>query len=278
MSTSEPIPPFDFDVSSFGPLPKLRGLFVTGTDTEVGKTLIAGAIARSLVRGGHRVEVFKPVATGCSRRREGLVSDDAAFLAACADSRRMLAEIAPVRYSSALAPNVAAEREGRPVDLELIFDAYRRLAADGPEAVIAEGIGGLLCPITDDFWVIHLAGLLGLPVLIVARSGLGTINHTLLTLHAARSAGLNVVGVVMNRYLAEPPKAGDGQIDSLHSRGDTDLAMHTNPAQIERRGRTKVLALVHEDAENSVAKACIARGTQIAIDNVDWERVCGLRV
>ncbi|HUS46796.1 MAG TPA: dethiobiotin synthase [Phycisphaerae bacterium] len=276
MNTSEPIPPFDFDVSSFGPLPTLRGLFVTGTDTEVGKTLIAGAIARSLARRGHNVEVFKPVATGCRRRREGLVSEDAVFLAACVDSRRMLSDIAPVRYSSALAPNVAAEREGRAVDLALIFDAYRRLAADDP-GVVVEGIGGLLCPITDEFWVAHLARLLALPVVIVARSGLGTINHTLLTLHAARSAGLNVAGVVMNRYLIEPPKAGAKQGDSLHTRGDSDLAMHTNPAQIEQRGQTKVLALVHEDAENSVAKACIAPGTQAAIDSVDWHRVCGLR-
>jgi len=197
---------FDFDVSAWPKLPRLRGLMVVGTDTEVGKTLIAGAIAHCLKRSGRRVEVFKPAASGCRREREGLISTDAEFLAACAESRRTLAEISPVRYAAALAPNVAAEREHRPVDLAAIFESYARLEG-ACDCVIVEGVGGLLCPINDEFWVIHLAKMLCLPLVIVARAGLGTINHTLLTLYAARSAGLEVAGVVINRYRIDPAAA-----------------------------------------------------------------------
>lgn len=276
-SRSSTTRPFDLDVSAYPALPKLGGLFVTGTDTEVGKTLVAGAIARCLRRRGRRVEVFKPVATGCRRDREGLISGDAEFLAACADSRRSLAEICPVRYAAALAPNVAAERERRPVDLAAIFDEYRRLEG-AADAVIVEGIGGLMCPITDDFWAIHLARMMNLPVVIVARAGLGTINHTLLTLHAARSVGLDVAGVVVDRYRLEPAALAQLKDPSQpYTRGDADLAVYTNPAQIAARGRVEVLAIVPEEAANSVERATIGENTQYAIDQADWEGIIGLR-
>jgi dethiobiotin synthetase len=290
MNAPGTIPPFSFDVSRWPALPRLGGLFVTGTDTGVGKTLIAGAIARSLRRVGTPVDVFKPAATGCRAARGQLVSQDAEFLAACADSMRMLAEIAPVRYRTAVAPNVAAELEHRPVDLPLIFDAYRRLGVGRAETrrplVVVEGIGGLLCPIADDFWVIHLARMMALPVVIVARAGLGTINHTLLTLHAARSAGLRVAGVVLNRYLIDPlaGKSGDSPRfshfrktengDSPRPSGeDVDMAMFTNSKQVEALGRTKVLALVPEEPANSIEMAVVGPDTQFAIDQVDWARL-----
>jgi len=269
--------PFDFDVSRWPRLPRLKGLFVTGTDTEVGKTLIAGSVARALRRRGRGVEVFKPVATGCRRTREGLVSPDGEFLAACAESRRMLAEIVPVRYAAAVAPNVAARRAKQPVDLQAVFDAYSAMK-DQAEAVIVEGVGGLLCPITDDFWVVHFARLTGLPVVIVARAGLGTINHTLLTLHAARSAGLNVAGVVINRYRIDPAAQEALRKDaSPYTHGDADLAMFTNAEQIALRGRVKVLAIVPDEAANSVEKAVIGHDTQFAIDQVDWEEIIEMR-
>ena len=322
MSTSATIPPFDFRAADLPPAPPLRGLFVTGTDTEVGKTLIAGAIARSLRRRGVRVDVLKPVATGCRRAGGQLVSADAEFLAWCADSPQMLSDIAPIRYATAVAPNVAAELERRPVDLQLLFDAVRLIAGGanaghtesrgvpraGPvrdasrhmhalrgdsagkyarptgdpvgdarptRLVLVEGIGGLLCPITDDLWVIHLARWLGLPLLVVARAGLGTLNHTLLTLHAARSAGLHVAGVVLNRYLIDPLAASGKTLDELHARGDVDMAMFTNPARVEALGRTRVLALVPEEAANSVERPSIGPDTQFLIDQVAWQRLCG---
>lgn len=258
---------FAFDLSPWPALPAARGLFVTGTDTEVGKTLVAGAIARHLRRRGRRVAVFKPVASGCRRVRGQLVSADAEFLAACADSPHTVSEITPMRYASPLAPNVAAEREGSPVDLEAIFDAYGAIVANA-DVVIVEGVGGLLCPISDAFWVIHLAGLTALPLVVVARAGLGTINHTLLTLHAARSAGLYVAGVVINRY---PPDLLADVQGGLTVAGADDLSVLTNPHQIAARGRTGVLAIVPDEPDNSVERITIAPDTQYAIDQTDWD-------
>ena len=266
-------PPFDFDVSTRPKLPRLRGLFVTGTDTGVGKTLIAGAIAHSLRKSGQRVEVFKPAASGCRRAREGLISADAEFLAACAESRRTLTEITPVRYAAPLAPNVAAERTKRPVDLDAIFDAYGRLA-ELHGCVIVEGVGGLLCPISDEFWVIHLARMMSLPLVIVAKAGLGTINHTLLTLYAARAAGLEVAGVVINRYRVDPGAVkapGDSPATGAHR--DEDIAAYTNPAQIAERGAVEVLAVVPEDSESSVEKATLGADVSFAMGRVDWTRI-----
>jgi dethiobiotin synthetase len=257
--------PFDFDVSRLPELPRAKGIFVTGTDTAVGKTLIAGAIARNLRRAGWDVEVFKPVATGCRRSRGQLVSEDAEFLAVCADSRLALAEITPVCFSAAAAPNVAAEHEGLGVDIEAIFSLYRYVVQRS-EAVVVEGVGGLLCPISDDFWVIHLAAILKLPLVIVATAALGTINHTLLTILAARAAGLDVAGVVLNRYLLEP----NSRRMATGLSSDEELAMYTNPSQIAARGNVQVLAVVPEEQENSISQAVIGPGTQFAIDQVDW--------
>jgi dethiobiotin synthetase len=246
---------------------------VTGTDTEVGKTVIAGAIARTLRQAGRNVEVFKPVATGCRHAREGLISADAEFLAACAESRLTLAEINPVRYAKALAPNVAAEREHRPIDIEAIFAAYRRLAGLA-ECVVVEGVGGLLCPISDDFWVIHLARMMRLPLVIVARPSLGTINHTLLTIHAARSAGLPIAGVVINRYPIDSPAprtTPGGRVEA-----DADLAVMTNPTQIAQRGGVPILALVPDEPANSVRKATLGPDTRFSVAQVDWARLAGL--
>ncbi|HOD82123.1 MAG: ATP-dependent dethiobiotin synthetase BioD 1 [Planctomycetes bacterium ADurb.Bin126] len=275
MSSSRKPDPLTFDVSAWPALPRLKGLMVVGTDTGVGKTLIAGTIARCLVGRGRRVAVFKPAATGCRCESGDLVSEDAAFLAAAARSSQALAQIAPLRYERATAPNVAAAWAGQPVDLEAMFAAYRRLEGQC-DVVIVEGVGGILCPISDDFWVIHLARLLELPVVVVARAGLGTINHTLLTLHAARQAGLHLAGVVVNRYLLDPPAAGLQGAAGAGPSDDAELAMFTNPEQIALRGGLGVLAIVPEDAESSVEKSCIGSETQFAIARVDWEAIAGL--
>jgi dethiobiotin synthetase len=249
----------DLDTSRWGELSKARGLFITGTDTEVGKTVVAGAIARQLRMDGQDVEVFKPAASGCWRDGSGqLVSGDAAFLAACADSQRPLAEITPVRFQEPLAPNVAAARAEQAVDLQAIFDGWRRIAETG-RTVIVEGVGGLLCPISDDFWVIHLARMLAMPVVIVARPDLGTINHTLLTVHTARSAGLNVAGVVINRMPVDPDPR--------------DIPSETNPEQIALRGDVEVLTRIPNDKLTDLDKARLGPETQLAISRVDWAKI-----
>lgn len=274
MGKAKPHPRDPFDVSAYPPLPRAPGFFVTATDTEVGKTLVAGSIARHLRAAGRRLSVFKPAATGCVHEGlgRGLVSQDGAFLAECADTPQPHEDVVPLRFRHALSPNVAAQREHRPVDLEAMFAAYRRAATAG-DCIVVEGVGGLLCPISDDFSVIHLARLAGLPLVIVARAGLGTINHTLLTLHAARSAGLDVAGVVVNRYQIDPAAAKSIEEGRPSARGDADLAMYTNPQQIADRGGVEVLALVPDDPRSSVERSAIGPDVQYAIDQVPWLRM-----
>ncbi len=131
---------------------RARGLFVTGTDTEVGKTVIAGGIARVLKDKGQKVGVFKPVASGCRSSRGELVCQDAEFLAHCADAPETLDQICPVRFREPLAPEVAAKRGAEPIELGTIRTYYNRLAS-AKEVMIVEGIGGLLVPLATDLLV-----------------------------------------------------------------------------------------------------------------------------
>ncbi|MFP4107214.1 MAG: dethiobiotin synthase [Phycisphaerae bacterium] len=264
---------FNFDVSHYPQLPQLRGLMIMGTDAEVGKTLAAGAIARSLVSDGRKLEVFKPVATGCKRHGTRQLSHEAAFLAACSDSRRQLRQIVPTMYKHELLPNVAAEWTKREIDLDAILGEYATLTGQA-DAVIVEAPEGVMCPITDDFWSIHFALLAKLPVVLVARAGLGTVNQTLLSLHALRSVGLRVAGVVINRYHVDPAAEREITDPNLpYTHGDEDLAMYTNPTQIAERGRVEVLATIPEEADNSVQDVVIGRNTQFAVDQPDWWRL-----
>lgn len=260
-------PKFDFDVSQYPALPVLPGVFVTATDTGVGKTLICGAIARSLRShrslrsGGKLVEVFKPAASGCRKTPAGLVSEDSEFLAWAAESRRTLAQITPLRFGPHLAPNIAAARTNCPVNLNTIFDAYSAMQNQA-DVFVVEGIGGLLCPISDSFWVIHFAKMTALPMVIIARPELGTINHTLMTIHAARSAGIKVAGIIINRYKPDP-----------NCSDDSVIAMQTNPQQISELGNVPILAVVPDDPASSVTDAKIGPDTQFAIDSVDWNKI-----
>lgn len=185
--------------------PPLRcpGLFVTGTDTGVGKTLATCAVAAALrgQRPGARVGVCKPMASGCRRDREGLVSEDAEALAHFADCRLPLDVVCPVRFAPPLSPAAAAEAAGVDTDFDAIADALHRLDA-ASDVLLVEGVGGLLVPLDakGKCSVLDLMREVGYPAVIVARSGLGTVNHTALTARVLRDAGLPVAGVVMNFY------------------------------------------------------------------------------
>jgi dethiobiotin synthetase len=231
----------------------IPGLFITGTDTDVGKTVIAGAIADWFRRCHLRVAVCKPLATGCEHRREGLVSTDAERLAYCADARFPLDVIAPQRWAEPLAPAVAAERAGQPVDWESVARSLRLMSAES-DVMVVEGIGGLLTPVDAKHTVCDLIGWLKLPVVIVARASLGTINHTLLTLSALRESGATIAGVVVNQYPAD---------------GAT-VAEETNPRAIERWGKTSVLCVAPAERFEPPK---IPPGIQAAIDRVDWGRI-----
>jgi len=177
----------------------LRGVFVTGTGTEVGKTVVAAALARSLVAAGERVAVFKPAVTGLDESGES----DHELLRRSSRSEQGDDEVAPYRFGPPASPHLAAQLAGEMIDPERLLAVARRVAADA-DLVVCEGVGGLLVPLAFGYLIRDLATDLGLPVLIAARPSLGTINHTLLTLEAARAAGLEVLGVVLTPWPDTP--------------------------------------------------------------------------
>lgn len=182
---------------------RLPGLFVTGTDTGVGKTLVAAAIARALAGGGHRVGVLKPVATGAARTENGWRCDDTEALIAAAGGGIPRERVTPILYEEPLAPCIAARRAGEPLHAERVERAVKDALAwwagpGGAELVVIEGVGGLLCPLAEGTTVADLAVALDYPLIVVARRGLGTLNHTLMTVEAARGRSLRVAGVVLN--------------------------------------------------------------------------------
>ena len=178
----------------------IRGLFITGTDTGVGKTVVAAGVLRRLRAAGLDAVPMKPVQTGAAAGPDGPRAPDldfclrAAGLSAGADE---YARMCPYLYEPACSPHLAGRLAGRDVRIDHIVTAAEALAADH-DAVVVEGAGGVLVPIDERRTLLDLMGELALPVLLVARGGLGTINHTLLSLRAIRSAGLTVAGVVIN--------------------------------------------------------------------------------
>ncbi len=179
-----------------------RGIFVTGTDTGVGKTVVAAALARLLRLKGANVGVMKPVTSGCREEGGRLISDDALLLSraaglSCDD------DTSPYLFREPLAPSEAARLDGVRIDLDRIGECYDRLAARH-DAVIVEGAGGLLVPLTENLLTTDLVRALDLPILVVARPSLGTVNHTLLTCYCAAQMGLAVAGVVVNNFPETP--------------------------------------------------------------------------
>lgn len=173
------------------------GLFITGTDTGVGKTVVAGAMAAYLRAAGRSVGVMKPAETGCRTGRDGLVPVDAGLLMRASGTDDVLGAVCPYRFAEPLAPAVAASRAGRRIDTRLIVKIFRAIAA-GHDLTLVEGAGGLMVPLSGKYLFLDLAAELGLPLVIVGRAGLGTINHTLLTVAAARERGLEVSGIILN--------------------------------------------------------------------------------
>lgn len=179
----------------------MRGVFVTGTDTGVGKTVVSCALIRGLRQRGVDVGAMKPIETGVGA--EGPL--DAIALRSAAGDADPLEDVCPQRFAMPAAPTVAAQAEGRRVDLGAIDAAYARLRARH-DYLVVEGAGGLLVPAADGLSMADLAARLGLPLLLVARASLGTINHTRLTLEGARARNLRVIGVVVSH--------GDGPISA----------------------------------------------------------------
>lgn len=180
----------------------MRGLFVTATDTEVGKTVVAAALTAALAADGISVGAFKPVVTGLDEEPDGGKPHDHELLARCAGTTADA--VAPYRYGPAVSPHLAAELDEEVIDVGRLL-RVARATAERCDTLVAEGVGGLLVPLTlDGYLVRDLAVALGLRLVVVARPGLGTINHTMLTIEAARSAGLDVRGVVLTPWPEAP--------------------------------------------------------------------------
>lgn len=198
----------------------MRGCFVTGTDTGAGKTVVAAAICAALHARGERVAAVKPVVTGLDETGPGEADHELlARAAGLGDAGAVTRHL----FGPALSPHLAARLAGVELDpAALVADA--RAAAAGAGVLVAEGVGGLLVPLTDRFLVRDYAADLGLPVIVAARAGLGTINHTLLTLAVARAAGLTVLGVVLTPWPGEPSAMEHSNRETIAALGDTDVA------------------------------------------------------
>jgi dethiobiotin synthetase len=204
----------------------MRGFFITGTDTGVGKTLIAGGIAKALSEKGKKVGVMKPFESGCLQQDKRLLPLDASFLRKMSGCSEDLANICPYAFKQALAPGVAATVEKVKVDLVKVKDIFFQMVPKY-DLMLVEGAGGIMVPINQEFLIIDLIKFLSLPLIIVARTTLGTINHTLLTIKQAQFQGIEVRGVILNQLYS---KAGE--------------ADKTNPEVIKQFSRVPLVGQV----------------------------------
>jgi dethiobiotin synthetase len=214
----------------------LRGCFVTGTDTGAGKTFVAAAIAAAAHSAGLQVAAFKPVVTGLAEPEPGHPPDHELLgTAAGVDP----AGVAGLTFEPAVSPHLAAQLAGTPIDPTALV-AAARAAADGMDVLVVEGVGGLLVPLSSAYTVRDFACDLGLPVVVAARAGLGTINHSLLTLESARAAGLEVRAVVLSPWPEHPGALELSNRETIAALGRVDVAVlartGSDPAGLARAG------------------------------------------
>ena len=225
------------------------GLFFTGTDTGLGKTFVTAAVTRILRRQGYGVVVCKPVATGAAWQDGRWVSQDTIALAQAAGVVGDWTRITPWSFADPVAPPVAARRAGVELTLNQIVRAVQERRRP-QQAMLIEGVGGLLCPLTEKETVADLVAALHLPLVVVARRSLGTLNHTLLTLEVAERRSLPVAGVVINE--TRPPQS---------------LAEETNVLELRKRLQVPLLATV--PFQNGSVDSPPA-----SLEAVDWWKLC----
>jgi dethiobiotin synthetase len=200
----------------------MRGVFVTGTDTEVGKTVLAASICAAAAAKGIRVAAFKPVVTGINEPEGPSWPRDHDLLATVANVGQAPEEIAPYTYEPAVSPHLAQELAGDDVDpADLVTKAHAQ--AERADAIVVEGVGGLLVPLAKEYLVRDFAGELSLPVVIAARPGLGTISHSLLTIEAARAVALRVQAVVLTPWPDEPSAMERSNMETIERFGEVPV-------------------------------------------------------
>lgn len=207
-----------------------QGIFITGTDTDIGKTIVVAGLLRMLRSRGIAACSMKPVQTGARREGERLIAIDLEYhhrAAGMEPDAEELAWMAPFLYEPACSPHLAGRLAGRYPDLGVIASCYEELAARY-EVVLVEGAGGVYAPIDESNTMVDLMKTLGLPVVLVARRGLGTINHSLLSIDVLRNAGLNVLGVIFNETEDVSP----------------DFIREDNPRAVQQFGNVPILGNV----------------------------------
>jgi len=190
-----------------------KGFFITGTDTGIGKTVMAGAVIKVIQSFGLKACAMKPIESGCGKEGNVLIPYDGTFLKQAAHMNEPIRQVTPYCFESQLSPLAASEIEGRKISIDEIKKAYYKLYKSY-EAIVVEGVGGLMVPIKKDYYILDLVREFSLPLLIITKPGLGTINHTMLTVNYALEAGLEVAGLIIN--YSRPP--------------ENSLAEKTNPA------------------------------------------------
>lgn len=193
-----------------------RTLFITGTDTEVGKTVVSCALLRGLAAAGIEACGFKPVASGAEQAADGWASDDARALRAASAPGASLDEINPLLFASAIAPHLAAAATGQRIEAATLNAAHARLAARYP-VLIAEGAGGWLTPLSDELLLADWVAAQGWPVVLVVRLRLGCLNHALLTAEAIAARGVRLAGWVAN-WVPPVPEQAEAMIETLSAR------------------------------------------------------------
>lgn len=221
----------------------MRGLFVTGTDTGVGKSVLSACLLAAMRAAGEPVRAYKPVLSGLQEispeGEQGSWPPDHELLGAAAGMHPE--DVAPLRFAAAVSPHLAAELAGRQIDPAQLLATARERARDA--TLVLEGVGGLLVPLAGSYTVLDLASELGMPLLIAARPGLGTINHTLLTLAAARARGLQARAVVLTPWPQQPSTMELSNRDTIARLGGLEVqTLVTVPVpssvELERAGST----------------------------------------
>jgi dethiobiotin synthetase len=233
------------------------GIFITGTDTEVGKTIVSAGLALCLRDRGIKVGVMKPVATGCYGAEERLISHDAAFLMEAAEDQFPPLH-SPARFRNPLSPNVAAMLEKKEVNVDRILKSFRDLGKHY-DYMIVEGIGGIMVPLKKDYYVANLIRDMKLPVIVVSHAGLGAINHALLTVDAAMIRGLEIKGIIFNRVAVS----------------NYSLAELTNPKVIHDLSGVPILGSLPDIDDLQVESCSFGRLKDVFRERIQVDRILG---
>lgn len=220
-------------------------IFITGTDTDVGKTIVTAGLAAVMQSLGYQTGIYKPVQTGCVVKNGSLVAPDLEFIKNIDPN---IITKSTYNFKEPIAPALAAEMEGVKISRQAFVNDYNELR-NKCEFVIVEGAGGILCPITNDFFIKDLAKLLDTPMVVVTKPSLGTVNHTLLTLQAARAAKIDVRGVIISNYDKNAEDISEKNAPWMISRYSNERILGTLPNVVEN-GKLNPERLISEILKN----------------------------